>query len=184
MQRVVRKVDSPDATIAAIRILHDSLSKRTARAQALTSMVVGGGDPANAAASLATVISDAAIDAGVKLGAVQPRVDSEPRTLGTRHERMPQAYAVISAQGDAIGDVVSLTQFLAELEHGPMLLAVRDLSITQAEPAATSDRMETLRAEFTIVGLARIGAKPDLHVLGAGVVTNASTHDRMIRSNR
>ncbi len=144
-----------EAAIAAYPLLHDSLRLRSARLVSLDSSIVTGTDPASAAASLATMVSDAAADAGVKLGAVQPRVDSEPHSLGASHAPPHQVFAHVSVRGDALGDVVALTQFLADLEHGPVLLAVRELSITQPEPAAPSSRMETLHADFTVVGLAR-----------------------------
>lgn len=144
-----------DAAIAAYPVLHDSLRVRSARLQALGSAIVAGADPASAAASLATIVSDAAADAGVKLGAVQPRVDSEPHSLGANRAPSRQVFTHVSVRGDAIGDIVALTQFLADLEHGPALLAVRELSITQPEPAAPSNRMETLHADFAVVGLAR-----------------------------
>jgi Type II secretion system (T2SS), protein M subtype b len=144
-----------DAAIAAYPMLRDSLRVRSARLQSLDSAIVAGADPSSAAASLATMVSDAATDAGVKLGAVQPRVDSEPHSLGANRAPTHQVFARVSVRGDVIGDVVALTQFLADLEHGPVLLAVRELSITQPEPAAPSSRMETLHADFTVVGLAR-----------------------------
>ena len=42
---------------------------------------------------------------------------------------------------------------LTALEGGATLLAIRDLSITQPEPAAPSDHAEALRLEMTIEGL-------------------------------
>ena len=144
-----------DAVVAAYPVLRDSLHVRAHRLRSLDSTIVGGTDPASAAASLATIVSDAAADAGIKLGAVQPHVDSEPQSIGARQPATHQAFAHVSVRADALGDIVALTQFLADLEHGPVLLAVRSLSITQPEPAAPSSRMETLHAEFTVVGLAR-----------------------------
>jgi Type II secretion system (T2SS), protein M subtype b len=143
-----------DAEIAAYPALHDSLRERAARLRSLTPSVLPGDDPASAAATLATIISDAASDAGVKLGTVQPRVDSEPHSLGGDRTAPPPTFARVSARADAAGDVVALTQFLADLEHGPALLWVRELSITQPDPAAPSSRIETLHAELTVAGLA------------------------------
>jgi hypothetical protein len=51
-------------------------------------------------------------------------------------------------------------QFLADLEHGPALLVVRDLAIAQPDPLASSDRMEILHAKFTVGGLARRSSTP------------------------
>jgi hypothetical protein len=152
-----------DGVIAAYPELRDSLRVRTSRLRSLDASIVSGSDPAAAAASLASIVSDAANDAGVKLESVQPRVDSESRTLGTARVSSHPAFARVSVHGDAVGDVVTLTQFLAQLEHGPVLLVVRALSITQPEPEAPSSRMEKLHAEFAVVGLARAAAEARVH---------------------
>lgn len=144
-----------DAVIAAYPAIRDSLHARATRLRSADSSIVAGDDPSSAAASLAGMVADAALDAGVKLGAVQPRVDSEPHSLGAKSNRPHPDFARVSAKGDATGDIVALTQFLADMEHGPVLLAVREIYIAQPEPAAPSDRMETLHADFTVVGLAR-----------------------------
>jgi hypothetical protein len=168
-----------DAAIAVYSAQRDSLHGRAARLRSLDSAIVSGADPASAAASLTTIVSDAASDAGVKLGAVQPRVDSEPHSLGTKRMASHQVFTHVSAHGDVLGDVVALTQFIADLEHGPVLLAVRDLSITQPEPAAPTSRMETLHADFTVVGLSRNGATA---TPGGNSDKNTSTADSLSRS--
>ncbi|HKW09106.1 MAG TPA: hypothetical protein VJO33_01935, partial [Gemmatimonadaceae bacterium] len=46
-----------------------------------------------------------------------------------------------------------LAKLLNSLEGGPTLLAIRDLTVSQSEPAALPERAEALRIEFTIEGL-------------------------------
>ena len=79
----------------------------------------------------------------MRLGAVQIR----PDTAGS------ETFTRISVRADAMGDVAGVTKMLATLERGPTLLAVRSLSIDQSEPAATSDRMESLRVSIVVEGL-------------------------------
>jgi hypothetical protein len=172
-----------DAEIAALPKLRDSLRARSARLNAIVPSLVAGDGPAASAAMLASLITDAANDAGTKLGALQPRVDSEPRPLGAGRGGVaaPRAFTRVSVHGDVTADVLGLTQFLAELEHGPVLLVVRELGITQPEPAAPSDRMETLHAEFAVVGLAPAAAstRDSRRATPASSKRRASASDRL-----
>jgi len=43
---------------------------------------------------------------------------------------------------------------LASLERGPARLRVRDLTVTQPDPASPGDRVEVLKTDFTVEGLA------------------------------
>ncbi len=150
-----------DAVTGAYEVTRDSLRVRLRRLTALDSVIVPGIDQSTAAASLATIVSDASTDAGVTIGSLQPAVDSPPRTLGGRRITTEPPFASVSVRGDATGDVVGLMQFVADLEHGPALISVRDLAITQTDPLASSDRMEVLHAKFTVGGLARRGTTPN-----------------------
>jgi hypothetical protein len=144
-----------DREISMAKPSRDSLRVRLARARAADSLLVPGATPAAAAAALASLLADAAEDAGVKRGMIEPHVDSASRALGSRAPRVHEAYTAISARGEITGDVVGLAQFLADLERGPRLIAVRTLSVTQAEPAARSEQMETLHVQFTVAALTR-----------------------------
>jgi hypothetical protein len=59
-------------------------------------------------------------------------------------------------RGDATGDVTAVTQFIAALEGGVPLIAVREMSLTQADAnaSASSDQAESLRVEFVVEALA------------------------------
>lgn len=121
----------------------DSLAARNDRFLALAPALIGGKSPAAAGATLAGIVSGAAATAGVRLGAVQIRPDTASSNTFTR----------ISVRADATGDIEGVTKMLATLERGPTLLAIHSLSIDQSEPAAASDRMESLRVSIVVEGL-------------------------------
>jgi len=131
------------AAVAGRRVLRDTLRSRRDRLVALAPMLLAGDSPAAAAASLAGVLSDAAADAGVQLGAVQLRTDTAHAGVFTR----------VSVRANATGDVRGITELLQVVERGPTLLKVRELAITQPEPAAGADRPEALRLEIVVEGL-------------------------------
>jgi hypothetical protein len=131
-------------SVAGLKARLDSLDARRTRFVALAPAVVEGRSPAAAAGTLASLVTGAAARAGVRVNSVQPRPDSAGDGVFTR----------VSVRVDAVGDVYGLGAFLAALEGGPELLAVRELAINQPEPAATPDRVEELRIEMTVDGLA------------------------------
>ena len=123
--------------------LRDSLAARRRRYAGLAPRLVAG-DARTAAATLAGVVSGAAGSAHLQLGAVQLRPDSSSGGI----------FARVSVRGDATGDVRGLAAFIATLERGPRLLAFRELAVSQPDPAAPPDRVEALRLEFVVEGLA------------------------------
>lgn len=125
-------------------VVRDSQSRRGARYLALAPRLVAGSTPSAAAGTLASFVSGSATLAGVRMGAVTVRHDS---TKGGTFTRI-----VVRASGT--GDVRGVTALLRTLESGPVLLRVRELSVTQPEPAAGNDRPESLRLELVVEGLA------------------------------
>lgn len=144
------------ASVERLGVVRESLDARSARYRALTSRFVAGETPATAAGALASVITEWAARSGLTLGAVSVRVDSAAGAP-PRSSRGP-SLARISVSGDAVGDLAGVTTFLGDLEQGPLLLAVRELALTQPDPAAPGDRPEMLRVEFVIEGLTLAGA--------------------------
>lgn len=114
----------------------------------VTPALVNGSTVASAAANLAAAVVDAATGNGVQIGSLQTSADSATFESGR--------VAHVRARGEATGDVTAVTQFFAVLEGGLPLIAVRDLSITQAEPTAPLDRPESLRVGFVVEALAHI----------------------------
>lgn len=121
----------------------DSARSRGARIVALAPALLGGDSPATASATLAGIISGAAARANVRVGALQLHVDTASRSTFVR----------VDVHGEITGDIAGISTMLASLEGGPMLLAVRELAITQPEPSAPADRAEALRVELTVQGL-------------------------------
>jgi hypothetical protein len=132
------------------KALRDTLRARRDRLALLDSGLVKGDTPSAAAATLASVISETAEEAGVKLGSVQVRPDSA---------RAGTAVTLVAVRADAVGDIRGLTLLLAEIEAGVPLLRVRELSVSQPAPAAPDTQAEALRVELLIEGLARTTAR-------------------------
>jgi hypothetical protein len=142
----VRAAANADALLARARATRDTLAARNARYVALAPALVAGKTPAEAAATLASLVSSAASTAGVKLGAVQLR---PPADTGAQ-----RAFLRVSVHADVVGDVRGVTTLLGILERGPVRLRVRELTVTQPDAAAPADRVEALRADLTVDGLA------------------------------
>ena len=141
-----RAASDADALVSHGKALRDTLAARNARYVALAPALVAGNTPAEAAATLASLVSSAASVAGVKLGAVQLR---PPADTGAR-----RAFVRIGVHADVVGDIQGITTLLASLERGPARLRVRDITVTQPDAAAPGDRVEALRADLTVEGLA------------------------------
>lgn len=132
------------ADVRNVAALSDSVAAREARLVAMAPRILDGSTPAAAGASLASLVSGAAARARVALGSVQVQQDTAGNGTFVR----------VSVRGDATGDLPGITRMLALLEGGPELLAVRELSIVQPDAGGPADRVETLRLEFTVQGLA------------------------------
>lgn len=128
------------------RTAEDSLMARTARLAAADSLLLDAETPAAAAANLAALLSDLADAAGVKLGPVRLRAD----TL-----RQSRSFVFVGAVASVTGDIEGIMDLIVGLEEGVPALSIRDLSISQPDPGATSDRPEMLRVDLSVEGLAR-----------------------------
>ncbi|HVS59774.1 MAG TPA: GspMb/PilO family protein [Gemmatimonadaceae bacterium] len=144
-------VDASEATGSVSRSLEVDAAVRRAEVKRMevSPAFINGSGVAAAAATLASVVSDAATTNGLRLGAVQASGDSAGvKSGGLVHLRV---------RGDATGDVTAVTRFLAALEGGVPLIAVREVSVTQGEPNASADRPESLHVEFSLEALAHLG---------------------------
>lgn len=113
------------------------------RYAALGDVFLDGDSPAAAATALTSVVSDAAGESGIQIGALQPAVDSSSQTKG-----------LVSVRGSASGDIRGVTHFLSAVESGMPLLSVREVTVTQSDPSASGDRAENLRLDFVIDAIA------------------------------
>ena len=146
-ERASHELARIEEAIDGAAALRDSLIARNARYLALAPGLLPGGTPGGAGASLAALVSGAAVGSGLRIGAVHVRSDTVPASVFSR----------VTARGDAHGDITGLTRFLAAIERGPALLVVRQASITQRDPSAPQERAEELRLEFVIEGIGIAG---------------------------
>lgn len=109
---------------------------------------VNGSTQATAAANLASLVADAATANGVRMGSLQGSADSAMSRSGN--------VVHLRVRGEGTANVTAVTQFLATLEGGLPLIAVRELSITQGDPRAPPDRPESLRVGFVIEALVHL----------------------------
>jgi hypothetical protein len=140
----MRELRSLEVGAGLLAVMADSLAARRQRVDVLSSMVLDGSTPAEAGAVLADVVADAADEAGALVGAVHVRPDSSYRA----------GLARVAVRLSATSDVTGLAELLQDLEGGELLLAVRELTVTQPEPAAPNGTPEALRFELLVEGLA------------------------------
>jgi hypothetical protein len=146
--------------------MRDSLAARNGRFLALAPRLLSGGSLNAASATLASLVSGAAADAGVTLGAVQLRTRGSPLPADTGrrgsvagHAGTPRpAFVRVLVEGDVSGDIRGITRFLLALEQGPVRLVVRDFTITQSDAVGAPDRAEVLHATVAVEGLALAAA--------------------------
>jgi Type II secretion system (T2SS), protein M subtype b len=139
-----------EAVVQGAQAMGDSLVARNRRFLALAPTLLAGRTVNAAGATLASLVSGAAAEAGVTLGAVQLRSrDAVPSSTFTR----------IRVECDVTGDIRGVSRFLLALERGPVRLAVRDLTVTQSDAVGAPDRAEVLHATMAIEGLA-LAARP------------------------
>jgi hypothetical protein len=143
-------VEASEATGSVNRQLEVDAANRRAHLQRITvsPAFVNGSGVATAAANLASIVAGAATANGMRMGALQASGDSaDSRTGGVARVRV---------RGDVTGDVTAVTRFLAALEGGAPLIALREVSLTQgdANAGASAGQAESLRVEFVLEALA------------------------------
>lgn len=98
----------------------------------------------DAAAKLGAFISEAADSADLNLGTLELRDDL----------RSTPGLWRVGVRANLRGDLESLATFLAILEKGAKLIAVRELSVVQPDPALPDEKPETLQIEIAVEALA------------------------------
>ncbi|MEP6493402.1 MAG: GspMb/PilO family protein [bacterium] len=126
--------------------LRDSLRDREMRLAALDSVLLTGPSPSAAASDLASTLGDMADDAPLKISAMQLRADSAG----------PGSLTPVAVRVTGVTDIAGLAGFLRAIEGGEVPLLVRELAVSQPEPAAPSGRVESLRVDILVEGIARI----------------------------
>ena len=139
-----------EAGIGQIRAARDSVAARQSRLDSLVERLFESRTVQEATAALALHVSDIAASVEVKVNSLQLRADSSFAKDG---------FARIAVRFSGTGDVAGLSGLLVSLEGDSILLAVRELSVTQPEPGAPDTKPEALRFELLIEGLAMKAAE-------------------------
>ncbi len=144
--RMVRSELAQDSEIIAGRSgVTKSLDKTSTAFLGLSPAFLKGSSASQAAAGLASVIADAADANGVHVASLQPEVDSVTKSL----------IVPVIVRISATGDVRGVSGMLRDLESGVPLVDIRQVTIAQSDPTATSERMESLHVDLTVRGLYR-----------------------------
>lgn len=138
------EVARAEASVARLEATLDSLETRKLRLVQLAPRFVGVESPSAAAGALAALVSGAAQAANVRVSSIQVGNDT---TAGTVVRRV-----WVSAELE--GDIRGVASLLSTLERGPTLLAIREMSISQPDPASPADVAESLGVRLRVEGLA------------------------------
>jgi hypothetical protein len=151
-QRIARALEMHrQLTIAAretamLQTTRDSAAVRERRLGTLRQSMITESSVEAAAARLASIMEQIATDEGITVGTVALRPDSTIRS----------GMARVGVRMSAEGDVEGLAGVLFALESHGMPLVVRELTVSQSDPASPPNRPEVLRFEMYVVTLSRV----------------------------
>lgn len=131
---------------AHLRDALDSLSARRARLSAVESTLPTVASASVAVAGLASILEELADSCSVHVAAIQLRSDSVASG----------GLLAVSVRLNGIADVTGLAGLLRSITGARTPLAVHELAITSPEPTAPGTKVEALRFDVLVVGLARL----------------------------
>jgi len=140
------KASSARANVRMLRTMRDSLSARKQRLAATDSAMLSGTSAAAAAADLASTLDEIATSSRVKIVSMQLRADSAAAGALTK----------VAVRVSGTTDVTGLAAFLRSVEANDSPLAVRELTVSQSDPAAPPGKPEALHVDVVVEALARI----------------------------
>lgn len=148
-QRVAEQLAALRAGRNELPALRDSLRARRAQLVLLDSALLSGPSPAGVAAALTSTLEDLADDNRVRVTTLQLHADSLPAF----------GLARVDVRVTGIADIAGLASFMRAIESGDPPLVVRELTVSQQDPA--SDKAEALRVDLVVAGIGMIvGAEP------------------------
>ena len=134
------------SNLAMLPVFQDSERVRRDRLAMLDSTLLSGPTPAAIGAALVSLVEEIAEENSMKVTALQLRTDSVAVAGLVRAE----------SRITAIGDVVGLAGFLAGVDGGVTRLVVREISVSQPQPAASDSKPEALHIDVTVAGLGAV----------------------------
>jgi len=145
-EELTAKASSARANVRMLRTMRDSLSARKQRLAAMASVMLSGTSAAAAAADLASSLDEIATSSRVKIISMQLRADSAATGALTK----------IAVRVSGTTDVTGLAAFLRAVEANDSPFVVRELTVSQSDPAAPASKPEALHIDAVVEALARI----------------------------
>jgi hypothetical protein len=142
-EAAVLELQLAEELIAEESLAREKLSGRAGELLAWAPRLVAGETPAEALAELSSYLSGLAAHHRVRLVRLDPSADSSAGP-----------FIRLALRLEAQGDIRGVAGWLAALEEGERLLAVREIALSTSEPAAPPSQPEVLRAELVIEGWA------------------------------
>lgn len=142
------RVSSARMSVRMLAVLRDSLGSRGRQLAAIDSAMIVGVSPAAVAADLAQALDGIAASTRFKVIAMQLRPDSAPAGSISR----------VAVRVTGTTDATGLAAFLRAVEGGDTPLVVRELLVSQPEPAASANKPESLHVDVLVETLARIAS--------------------------
>ena len=132
------------ADVAGFSRSLDTLSARVERLRGMGPVFLRGATPSEAASMLAAAVGEIARTSLVRIDALELHVDT------TRAGELPR----VRVDAQASGDIAGLAALLQGLERGPLLLAVRQVSVRPQAMDGPGNQVEMLAIHFSVEGLA------------------------------
>jgi hypothetical protein len=144
LQRIEFAIEDARREAAALPWMRDSAIVRRMRARALDPLFLRGASPSLAAAYLANELSDDAKASDLQMAALQ--ADPSDST---------QSIQYVRARASVSGDLKAVMRFIARVEAGPPMLAVREVSLSARDGQASAQHPEVIHADIVIEGIAK-----------------------------
>jgi hypothetical protein len=143
------QLQAAESRAASISLARDSTVIRMRRLEGMRAKLFGGPTADAAAASLGELIEDIARTEGADIQTLTLRPDSVVR----------DGFARVSVRFGGECDVKGLMRVLLAVETNARPMIVRELSVSQPDPAAPASRAEALRFDVTVETLARVAPR-------------------------
>jgi len=130
-------------TYAAV---HDTLVARQHRFAVLDSSLLSGASASGIAAALASRLGELADDNAVKITTLQLRPDTV----------VSNGLVRVDVRVTGVADVTGLAGFVKDVEGQKTPMVVKELSVSQPEPAASDAKPEALRIDLLVSGLGAV----------------------------
>jgi hypothetical protein len=125
--------------------VRDSLVRQESQFRWVMSRLIIAATPGAGSAQLASLVTTAAEESGVRGGTLQ--TDADTVRVGS--------FGRAAVRIELTGDINGVMEFLRRLETDSLLLRIRALTLSQSDPSADDSKPEVLRADIRVEALFR-----------------------------